>query len=98
MASSTMAVRISGRDLQARLRHLVDPHLDEVDAPASRGADHLARLVRRGGLLGTGDGQTRGFAGRRRAARAGGQGDGDDSEDAFGISLSHSLNHVGGAS
>ena len=68
MASSTMAVRIGGRDLQARLRHLVDPHLDEVDFLASQRADHLARLVRRGGLPGAGV-----EAARVREAAAGGE-------------------------
>ena len=34
-----------GRDLETRLRHLVDPHLDEVDPLAGQGADHLARFL-----------------------------------------------------
>ena len=77
IASSTMAVRISGVIFRPGSGVSLTHILDEVDPLAGEGADHLARLLRRGGLLGVDDGQTRGFAGRRRAARAGGQGDGD---------------------
>ena len=77
-----------GRDLQARLRHLVDPHLDEVDPLAGQGADHLARLVRRGGLLGARVEAARvreAAAGREQARRVG----------AAGVGLEHQLHLLG---
>ena len=64
-----------GRDRDARLRHRVDPHLDEVDALPGQLADHLARFFLSGGLLGEGrvEPGRRGepAAGREHARRVG---------------------------